>query len=458
MESGQLPNRRLRLQRRLHGWSQEDVASGLHRVAASLGQPELGVDSTMVSRWERGTRKPRPRYVRLLCCLFDLPADALGIGDEVDAQRLAPGANGAPEDDVDRREFIRKVTELLAVPAAPGLALRGLAAMGPEPWERLAGALERPGTIDVATVDHLEEVTVALERLGPTRVGAGAILGPVTGHLDAISVLLKGSPSPSQRARLCSLAAETAGLAGWLRWDMDDAAGAASYFGAALRAAREAGDRALVAYLAGSAACQPPHRESPRRRLEQLRSLSWSDATPSTRVWLAAKEADAHALLGDATGCLRALDRAQRALDDTGGQAFRRPRFDTIDQGWLNGERGASLAKLGRTRDARAILLAATARLGASEERDWLWLAAAVTSTYVQDREPEEACRLAEVVLERAARKGLAPVVQAVRGLHRQLSLTAPAPAVQALDERLRAELPAGGRSLFASGGVRVLE
>jgi len=73
----------------LRGWSQEDVATGLHRLAASLGEAELGVHATMVSRWERGTRKPRPRYVRLLCHLLELPAEKLGIAMAPDALRDA---------------------------------------------------------------------------------------------------------------------------------------------------------------------------------------------------------------------------------------------------------------------------------------------------------------------------------------------------------------------------------
>ncbi len=89
MDQPQRPNRHLRLQRRLRGWSQEDVATGLHRLAASLGEAELGVHATMVSRWERGTRKPRPRYVRLLCHLLELPAEKLGIAMAPDALRDA---------------------------------------------------------------------------------------------------------------------------------------------------------------------------------------------------------------------------------------------------------------------------------------------------------------------------------------------------------------------------------
>ena len=427
MDCEQEPNRRLRLQRRLHGWSQEDVAAGLHRTAASLGESELGVDATMVSRWERGTRRPRPRYVRLLCQLFEVPAEQLGIvGDEL--------AGPVPEDDdVERRDFIQGLAGLLAAAAVPAAPLGG------EARERVERAPWLSGRIGADTVDHLEGITIALQSLGPTQVSSRAVLGPVIGHLEALRQLLAGSLSSSQRARLCSLAADTAGFAGWLRWNMDDPDGAARYFVVALDAARESGDKALAAYLGGSAACQPPYRETPQRRLQQLQAVAWTDATPSSRAWLAAKEADAHAMLGDEAGCLRALDRAERALEDAHGEdGARRPRFSAIDATWLQGERGASLARLGRGDEARAMLLPVLERLGAECERDRLWLGTALASTYAQGGEPEEACRVAGEVLERASRMQLDPVVRVVEGLYRQLGAMGPRPAVGELGERLR--------------------
>src|SRR5215470_10849955 len=107
METWQRQNKGLRLQRRLRGWSQDDVAAGLHRIAATLGEPELGVDATMISRWERGTRRPRPRYVRLLSRLFELPADQLGVVD--DSAQPAGHPQDRVEDDVERRDFIHRV-------------------------------------------------------------------------------------------------------------------------------------------------------------------------------------------------------------------------------------------------------------------------------------------------------------------------------------------------------------
>ncbi len=446
MEPWQRQNKRLRLQRRLRGWSQEEVAAGLHRVAASLGEPELGVDATMISRWERGTRRPRPRYVRLLCHLFELPAEQLGVVEDTDVAAFPEHYQDVLEDDdVERREFIGKVAALLGVAAVPAPML-GFQPAGPEPWERLTRVLKQPGKIDQATVDHLEQITMALESLGPTQVSSKALFGPVTGHLDAITLMLQGSLPPELRSRLCSLAGETAGLAGWLRWDMDDPEGASVYFETGLEAAREGEDKALGAYLMASAATQPPYRENPEERVRQINGtthgFSRHDATPAAQVWIAAKEADAFALMGDADGCLRALDRAEHALllvDNY--DPVRRPLHNHVNATWLAGERGASLAKLGRSAEARAILQRVLSSLGPSNERDRLWLFTSLASTYLQDQEPEEACRVACTALDRASKMQLDPIFRVVGGLHQEMRSFSKSPAYQELDEHLRMPL-----------------
>jgi hypothetical protein len=401
----------------------------------------------MISRWERGTRKPRPRYVRLLCRLFELSADQLGIVDDDESDFVASfpdRTQDALEDDLERRDFIRRMAAILGVAAR----MPAMDPLGPESWERLARSVQRPGQLSPEAVNHLEGITVALQSLGPAPISSRAVLGPVTGHLGAMRLLLQGSLQPSLRAQLCSLVGETAGLAGWLRWNMSDHAGAAAHFALGLGAAHEGGDRALAAYLAGCAACQPPHRETPRRRLDQLRAIPWSDATRSARVWLAAKEADAHALLGDVQSCLRALARADVALADPGVPGVtERPRFNVIDRTWLDGERGASLAKLGRTVEARPILERVLAHVGPDRERDRLWLGTALASTYAQEGEPEEACRVAGGVARRATELQLDAVVREVEGLLERLRERAPSRAVGELEERLHAPRDLGAAS-----------
>jgi transcriptional regulator with XRE-family HTH domain len=432
-------NSRLRLQRRRRGWSQEEVAAGLHRVAAALGEPEPGVDATMISRWERGTRHPRPRYVRLLCRLFDLPAEELGLVDD-DAGSWSPAWSTADEE-ARRRDFIREMAELFRVAPLPPAAN----VPRPEPWERLTQALRRPGRIEPATVDALEQVTIALQSLEPTVVSPHLLLGPVVGHLEAITNLLQGSLTPAIRRRLCSLAGQTAGLVGALKWNLDDWDGATAYFRAGMEAAREADDRALGVYLMARAVCRPPHREDPASRLRRLRQ-GWYGFTPaeariSTQVWLAAKEADAYALLGRTEDCLRALDRAESLLARLDEEEVRPPP-PLVSETWLAGERGASLAKLGHTDEARMLLQQVLAKLGPTSDRDRLWLTAALAFTFVTDGEPEEACRVAGPALSHAATTHLQPVLHLLGvDLVRALGPHRGHPAVQELEEQARSLL-----------------
>jgi len=445
MEQAPVPNRRLQLQRRLRGWSQDDVAAGLCRVASSHGEPDLGVDGTMVSRWERGTRHPRPRYVRLLCELFDLPVERLGLVQDAELRLVPMLAPGPVEGDEGEREaFLREMAALLAVaPLPPFLrsAPAGAESVRADAWERLERALERRGHIDDETVEHLERVTLALESLEPTAISARALLGPASGHLDAVTALLQASASGETRRRLCSLAGEAAGLVGWLRWNLDDGEGASACFRAGLRAAHEADDRALGAYLVGAVACCLPRRQGPADSLRLLtgRTMGYvqADASPATRAWLAAKEADAWAQLGRETDCMRALERAAHIVERLDDDERGRPRRTMVDRAWLDGERGASLAKLGHLDEARTVLGPVLAALGPTSELDRLWLLTALAGAHADSDEPEEACRLARSALAGAARMHLAPVIQLVRAIRDGLERHRLCLAVQELDEHL---------------------
>jgi tetratricopeptide (TPR) repeat protein len=318
----------------------------------------------------------------------------------------------------------------------------GIERTGSEPWERLQRALTQRSNVDAETVGHLERTTVALENLEPTEVGSKVLVGPVTGHLEQISVLLRGTLRSDLRGRLCSIAGETAGIAGWLHWNLGDTASSTAYFQSAMRAAREAGDRALGIALVGSWACQSSDRaelETRILRLQGTRDFGLADATPSNRMWMAAKEADAHAELGRDDECRRALDRATAILGrvETEGEE-RRPRFMALNANWLAGEQGASLAKLGRTEEARGLLLSVLAALGPGGERDRAWLTLALARTYQRDREPDQAARMARNAFTRASRINLEPVVALVRELVEDLKTMGHSVAVRELDQEIR--------------------
>jgi tetratricopeptide (TPR) repeat protein len=85
MESTQptQPNARLRRQRLLRGWSLQNV---VEHLCALCGEEEdiPGVTSDMVSKWERGERKPSHFYQTKLCLLYNTTADHLGFIETLD--------------------------------------------------------------------------------------------------------------------------------------------------------------------------------------------------------------------------------------------------------------------------------------------------------------------------------------------------------------------------------------
>src|SRR3989442_13447973 len=80
-DSAPRPNHLLRTAREDRGWTQPEAAHRLQQMAMQLGETEPGIEGNAISRWERGTHEPGPRYVRLLSLLYDRrPAD-LGLSD-----------------------------------------------------------------------------------------------------------------------------------------------------------------------------------------------------------------------------------------------------------------------------------------------------------------------------------------------------------------------------------------
>src|SRR5712671_168773 len=83
---------KLKYERERRGWT-------LEHVATQINCP----DSHMITRWERGTTSPSPRYRQALCELFGKDAEELGLLpkrlDERHEQapgRLAPEPDEAP--------------------------------------------------------------------------------------------------------------------------------------------------------------------------------------------------------------------------------------------------------------------------------------------------------------------------------------------------------------------------
>ncbi|WP_242423631.1 helix-turn-helix transcriptional regulator, partial [Frankia sp. EI5c] len=237
------PNVRLRTCREERGWSQERLASELRRFSVIHEGREAGVTGNMICKWEKGDKKPSLRYQRLLRALFERSSAELGFVDDDPNTGLTARVTAAATDrvsreigpagtlliqteagpdpsgdiPVERRGFLR----LFA--AAGGVAVVPLSTAGPDnaPWERLSAALRRRTTVTPELADELSRCTAGLYSL-EERVPARALFPRVTGHLGTLTQLLESSGRSTARRDLASTAGETAALAGWLAFDMND--------------------------------------------------------------------------------------------------------------------------------------------------------------------------------------------------------------------------------------------
>jgi len=434
------PNDLLRRQRRLRGWTLDDVAERLHQMVAAAGDAELGVDAHMVGRWERGVRHPAPRYVALLCRLFEQSADQLGlvpaeqtVDRAVDLGSALGPSTGGREDDVQRRQFLQYVGVL------------GGASM--LDWDRLGTLLRgQADAADEPLLDDLEALTRSYGRQVESR--APMILLPtLREHLRGLTSSLQASPPAALRRRLLSLTGMTAVMTGRLSYLLENRGDARTSWAFALELAREAGDDDLFAVTLAHQRLF--HSTIPSRGrfgnttralslLNEAESKLSNASSPHVQVMVLAKRAEEHAADGNHSATERDLERAERLLDAA-------PRDDGFfadwDRAFLAGYRGSCLIALERPQDATEALEKARQLTRPSLVGQRCAVTTDLAAAYAQQREVDRACELLAESLETAERAGLEELVSRVNGARRHLDPWPDALPVRHLDERLTAHV-----------------
>ena len=100
---------------------------------------------------------------------------------------------------------------------------------------------------------------------------------------------------------------------------------------------------------------------------------------------------------------------------------------------------GSSLLQLRRPADARPFLIEALHVLTADHVKARAIVLLLIASTYVQEHEIEEACRLADEALSLPNPQRIGPILQRAHDLRQQLEPWHTLPTVIALDQRLHA-------------------
>jgi transcriptional regulator with XRE-family HTH domain len=419
------PNRYLRSLRQRRGWTLEDVVKELDRVAEGSGHGPLGVDTNTLSRWERGVRRPSRRYARLLCLTYELPPTA---------DQLARICQRVP----DGREEAHLEPELPHY-----LALADLAA-GLD-WERLSAMLRTPPRLDEHQMDELYVLTRKYAQGSETAVPA-VHLRAVRGHLELLKGLLASAHVNGQIRGLRSIAGETAALAGWLSFLLDDRGSAHAAYALAGEFAGQAEDTLLGAHLLVVRSLL--HSRVPwgwvsggdtvmAMALLDRAQAEAGPPSPFLHSWLLAHRAGEHAAAGDANAAQRDLEGAATALSaaSTGSYGL----FGYWDGTRLAAARGACAVSLGESTEAITVLEDALAKVCPGVTVVRCNILTDLGAAYALEWELGQACVLLTDALAMAAQAGLGGAVQRIVAVRQQhLTKWRRTSQVAELDEQLR--------------------
>jgi tetratricopeptide (TPR) repeat protein len=208
----------------------------------------------------------------------------------------------------------------------------------------------------------------------------------------------------------------------------------------ALQAAGEAADNLLGAAILAHAAFVPGwagRAEEASERMVAARTYARrAPASADILAWLNAVEAECLTRNGDHSGALSLLVRAEEIIRI--GNEHRSPDWmDWFSAARLAAFKGNTQLKTGNLSQARATLQQVLVDLGPDIPKQRAVVLADLGAVEAADRNPEDACTLAQQALDQLALTWYATGMERVRDLRRSLSPWQDTPAVRDLDDRL---------------------
>ena len=381
---------RLRVAMTEQGSSYTKLIAAMRRVAAARGEtlPETRSLVTTLSRWFNDHERPSMFYQDLLCEALSKSRVQLGFDDRGHSE----DEGGAEPEDLAR------VLEASNV--------------GPLAIGQMEAKLARRG-------DELPSTPPAVLR------------HPLLDDYRRVVAWLGGSQPAAERRRLYTVAAQLAGMAGTVFFDLREPARAEAYYHVALKAAGEAGDEAAAAWVLANISYLEAYRGAMPRALQAVqgaatRAAPCADVT-TQHAWLAG--------LGDAGATRVALQRAEQAVEQARPEA-RRPGIDFFTAERLPGYMGSCFMLLGQSRLGYEYSAEALKVLSPRAKSRW-FVRLDLATALVQQRELEQASSLAGASLTALSEDDWTPrLEQRVRDFCQALHPFSSAQAVQAFNEQ----------------------
>jgi len=402
-------------------------AAYLQKVAVDLGLP-VACDARTVARWEDGdVRWPQEPYRRLLTVatgreLTDLGfaprgTDRIheaGVADEgALSTALVPAADWL---DVHRRTLLAGVTAGLAV-------LSGWQPPDARRDQVLGDLHTNPLAVDADTADDIKGIALHYRR-SYRSMSPATLMPQAFGHLQLIMDLRPGDQHSAIRRILVSSIAEMAALIGTM-WSLDrqEFATGEQYLQLASRAASEAGDQDLMAFVLGGRAFHEAYSGDLAAGLhciENARTMAVRGASGTNRGWLAAVASELYASAGMERECRDLLEAAARHLSEADEGPW--VGVGAFNLAKLHAYQGGASRRLGRYRQAEAQLTEALGELAPSMLKHRCTALIDLAETHVLARDADRAAARALDALALAERTGHQASVRRIRTLHQDLS------------------------------------
>ncbi|PZS23737.1 MAG: hypothetical protein DLM61_23605 [Pseudonocardiales bacterium] len=306
-------------------------------------------------------------------------------------------------------------------------------------WARLADASRRPSRLSTAVVDDLEVITDRQRRLYH-ELSSAEMMVHVQAHVGLLVSLLDSPQPDSLRHRVACAAAEAAGFAAWLWYDLGDLYTMSHCYRQASLAADESSNTGLRSYILGYQGLVARAQGRPDSALgffDEARQTVQRSASDPTRSWLTVLTADALARVGRSREALAALDTARSLL---AGQDSRADEWMyDFDEGSLAVHAGTCLLTVGRPESAAVAFTDALRLLPASCERRGAEIQVGLAAARLASGDVEEAQRLTLVSLVTFAARGSVAGLHRVRELRGTFRARGHVGAAAAIDERARA-------------------
>jgi len=268
--------------------------------------------------------------------------------------------------------------------------------------QRLAAVLDGGRRIDEALVAQFERLADVRRRMDDA-LGGGALFEAVTADLRLVVRLLKtGTYSETLGRRLYSVAAEFARLAGWACHEQQAEGAAQRYWIIALRAAHEADDGPLGAYIVMLMGNQAVEMGSPANAVTLMSSaLTTRDLGATQQANIMGCLARANGRVGDARAATTHIARSFELLDSARREDDP-PWLYWFDHTHLTSRTGQTLLSLGKAALATGHLQSAVSNRDNEQPRAGVWWLTALATAQLRAGDAEQALATAHEAVDLA--------------------------------------------------------